>query len=263
MAKTLIIKDANFSTNKVTTVTIGSVPCTDISLSESSFSITDYDPVEVEYTVTPSNTTDAVTWESSDENVATVENGVITPVGLGTATITATCGEHSDTATVSVAIVCVPDYERGRVSSQTLYLANASNDSRVIAFGSGEQKTEHGIPPMTGGYDGKYAIKLPRGTNSVTIGFTSTLRLYNGSNCFLYWLKDEPCGDSSQPNAAKLVSSEEEYNASNYAVKTFNVPEGADSMTVFFRIRQTTTETAETVVSDVGFSITFNTTTVS
>ncbi|MBR2785433.1 MAG: Ig-like domain-containing protein [Clostridia bacterium] len=52
--------------------------------------------------VTPSNTTDDMTWESSDSNVATVSNGVVTAVGKGTATITVKSGNFSDTVDVTV-----------------------------------------------------------------------------------------------------------------------------------------------------------------
>lgn len=52
--------------------------------------------------VTPSNTTDDITWETSDPNVATVSNGVVTAVGKGTATITVKSGNFSDTVDVTV-----------------------------------------------------------------------------------------------------------------------------------------------------------------
>ncbi|MGN0812590.1 MAG: Ig-like domain-containing protein [Candidatus Coproplasma sp.] len=53
--------------------------------------------------VTPDNATDkTVTWTTSAESVATVENGVVTAVGVGTATITATAGGKSDTCAVTV-----------------------------------------------------------------------------------------------------------------------------------------------------------------
>lgn len=48
-----------------------------------------------------------VTWTSSDESVATVENGTVTGVAAGTATITATITvdevDYSDTCEVTVA----------------------------------------------------------------------------------------------------------------------------------------------------------------
>ncbi len=56
--------------------------------------------------VTPDNATETVTWSSSDDKVATVKDGVVTAVGEGTATITATSTIDESikaTATVSVA----------------------------------------------------------------------------------------------------------------------------------------------------------------
>lgn len=56
-------------------------------------------------TVEPANATNqGLTWSSSDDSVATVVNGVVTPVGPGTATITVTTndGSYTKTATVHV-----------------------------------------------------------------------------------------------------------------------------------------------------------------
>ena len=48
------------------------------------------------------NASGDISWSSSDEDVVTVDNGVLTSVGLGTATITATSGEQSAECTVTV-----------------------------------------------------------------------------------------------------------------------------------------------------------------
>lgn len=57
-------------------------------------------------TVAPDNATDkSVTWKSSNPSVAKVENGVVTALEGGTATITATAGEVSATCNVTVPIV--------------------------------------------------------------------------------------------------------------------------------------------------------------
>lgn len=53
-------------------------------------------------TVDPSNTLDTVTWSTSDPKVATVENGKVTAVAEGTATIKATVNGKEATCTVTV-----------------------------------------------------------------------------------------------------------------------------------------------------------------
>lgn len=54
-------------------------------------------------TVTPKDATDpTVTWKTSDDKIATVVNGKVTAVKVGTATITATAGEKSATCEVTV-----------------------------------------------------------------------------------------------------------------------------------------------------------------
>lgn len=56
-------------------------------------------------TVASSNTTDeAVTWTSSNSNVAIVNNGVITAVGVGTAIITATTADGNKSASCSITV---------------------------------------------------------------------------------------------------------------------------------------------------------------
>lgn len=43
-----------------------------------------------------------IVWDSTDKNVATVENGVITAVGKGTATVSVTLGDYTDSISVNV-----------------------------------------------------------------------------------------------------------------------------------------------------------------
>lgn len=78
------------------------VPCTGITLDRSTLAFTSGDPVTLTATVEPADTTDAVVWSSYNPSVATVNNGVVTPVGEGSTTITATCGSQTATCSVSV-----------------------------------------------------------------------------------------------------------------------------------------------------------------
>lgn len=110
MGKALILQNVNFSNNKLDTVEIGeNVPCTGITLSQSSINFTKLNSVTLTVTLTPNNTTDHLEWLSSDLDVATVANGIVTATGIGTATITATCGEQSATCTVSVSVTLTTD----------------------------------------------------------------------------------------------------------------------------------------------------------
>lgn len=52
--------------------------------------------------ILPSDSTDDITYTSADENIATVENGVVKSVGYGTTTITAQSGNCKDTITINV-----------------------------------------------------------------------------------------------------------------------------------------------------------------
>lgn len=103
MGKALVIKNVDFSTNKLATVDLeDDVPCTGITLSASTLSITKVGNTStLTASVTPYDCTDSVVWTTSNANVATVAGGVVTATGVGTATITATCGTHSATCTVT------------------------------------------------------------------------------------------------------------------------------------------------------------------
>ena len=53
-------------------------------------------------TVTPENCTQSVVWSVSPEGIVTVDNGLVTAVANGQATVTVTCGSYSDTCVVTV-----------------------------------------------------------------------------------------------------------------------------------------------------------------
>lgn len=106
MGKALVIKHMNFSTNKLATVQlIEEIPCTGVSLDYQTLSINYGETGTLTATAIPADTTDEITWNSSDTNVATIADGVVTATGLGTATITVSCGSYSATCTVTVVAV--------------------------------------------------------------------------------------------------------------------------------------------------------------
>ena len=87
------------SATATVTVTEASTETT-ISLNKTSLTLEVGQEETLTATVTPSGT--AVTWTSSDNTVASVDNGKVTAKKAGTATITATAGGKSATATVTV-----------------------------------------------------------------------------------------------------------------------------------------------------------------
>lgn len=83
-------------------------PCTSISLSNSSLELTSLNSQTLVASVEPSNTTDVITWESNSPTIATVENGVITPlVKSGTCIITAKCGSKTATCNITINVPSV------------------------------------------------------------------------------------------------------------------------------------------------------------
>ena len=79
------------------------VPATGVTLDKTELSLTEGESATLTATVEPENATGkAIVWTSSDNAVATVENGVVTAVKAGTATITAACGSTKAECTVTV-----------------------------------------------------------------------------------------------------------------------------------------------------------------
>ncbi len=107
--------------NKSASCTVNVVPIavTEISLDQTSASLRVDETVKLTATVGPDNATDkTVIWTSSNEDVATVEDGLVTAKSVGTATVTAKVGEK--TATCAITVEATP------VTSITLDKTSAS-----------------------------------------------------------------------------------------------------------------------------------------
>lgn len=78
------------------------VPAESVALSETTLALTEGGSATLTATATPENTTDKLAWTSSNDAVATVDNGTVTAVAAGTATITAICGSAKAECTVTV-----------------------------------------------------------------------------------------------------------------------------------------------------------------
>ena len=218
MSKALVIKGASFSTNKVETITLdggGSVPCTALELSQSTIAFTALGATQtLTATKTPSNTTDELTWASSDASVATVADGVVTAVGIGTATITATCGEQTATCSVSLSSVVMnmADYTvmNGlkamiNTSGRDYASPDTSSPTRYRAYFSGTNVL-NGYKALyksgTTDYDEKFPIPLPPNASSVTITYGAQSQDF-GSAYLTFMNADEEATYFSNMNTAK------------------------------------------------------------
>jgi hypothetical protein len=81
---------------------VENIPCTNITLNNTTLSFTNNSPQTLTATVTPTNATDTVKWSVSPSGICTVENGIVTPIGNGSCVITATCGSQTAICNVTV-----------------------------------------------------------------------------------------------------------------------------------------------------------------
>lgn len=130
---------SGFSANCV--VTVSKVSVESVTLSSRTLTLNVGGSSILTATVTPDNVADkSVVWASSDSNVATVANGVVTAVGPGTATITVSTVDGGVTATCTVTV-------RGEITGIEL-------DRSSVSMTAGDSVTlEYSLlPEGTGGY---------------------------------------------------------------------------------------------------------------
>ena len=262
MGKALILKNGvDFSANAVATIEFADIPCTGIAFDQNAYTVSGYDAVTVEYTVSPADTTDNVIWSSSNTDIVSISNGVMTINGIGTCTITAACGEFTATATVTVSITCTPNFDfRALNQSGNIVSYGAKSYSRLTAFGVGNQASTYDLPSTVSDHTASpHAVKIPANTAKVRIsrGSDKGTSFYNGSSHNFYWMQDISSGES-YPTSAKYLSLET-FSPQSNAVTELTVPTGADCFTLVTRL--TTTYTAEddpnTVASSLGLTIEF------
>ncbi len=161
-------------------VTVIPVDVTGITVDKDELILVVGGPTEtVTATVAPDDATDkTVTWSSSDETVATVANGVVTPVGAGTAVITATAGGRSATVSVMVADVLIET-----IDDLTTAIDNQADGQFWIIKGG-----LYDLPRGTQSYNGQAGWYFPITADNLTIlgignpVLTSTTESPNGAH---------------------------------------------------------------------------------
>ena len=158
------------------TSTTTTVECTGISLNNSNLTFTTGATQTLSATVTPTNCTQTVTWSSNATGVATVSNGVVTPVSNGTATITATCGSYSATCTVTVSLKTLSSisavYTQG---SSVVYPSTSLNDlkSNLAVTATYSDNTAATITDYT------LSGTLTVGNSTVTVTYSGKTTTFN------------------------------------------------------------------------------------
>ena len=123
------------------------VPCTGITLSQSSYTFTTIgQQVTLAATPTPSNTTDTIIWSTNNAAVAKVLNGVVTAVSNGDCAITAQCGNYS--------AICMISVSDSAISSDTLTDFELTADFNVTS----KNYYRVGCLPIPNDFSGTYTV---------------------------------------------------------------------------------------------------------
>lgn len=144
------------------------IPATAVTLNKTSVSLEGTESqVALVATVIPLNSTDVVVWTSSNPTIATVDsNGLVTAVGTGTCTITATAGSVSATCSVTVSMVSIVSIDVVYTQSGTVYttdsLDSLKDDLVVTAHWS------NGTTTTVDSYDYTLSGTLTAGASTIT-----------------------------------------------------------------------------------------------
>ena len=141
---TVTTEDGNYTATCKVTVTI---PVTGVSLSQTELSLSKGGTATLTATVAPSDATNQnVTWSSNNTEVATVNNGTVTAVSGGKATITVTTEDGGHTATCNVTVT-VPvtgislsqnelSLEKGKTATLTATVAPSDATNQNVSWRS-------------------------------------------------------------------------------------------------------------------------------
>ena len=231
MGKALVIKNVDFNTNKIETVEFSDKECTSVSVSPSTIVFTQLgETQELTVSKTPSDTTDAVWYESSNSDVCTVSNGIVTCIGIGTATVTVHCGSASATCSVSVNSVV---YNAVWTTGQP---GNITTSGKTMRFIGNEVTSKMAaVKDVSSGgnadvyYQGKtvHILTVPTLCDTIRV----TMDDFIGNSIQIIWYDSTSKPYESYPTCFESLNIESQTILQNG--NEFTVPEGADSFVVF------------------------------
>lgn len=250
MGKALVLPNCDFSANKIKIINFAEVHCTGITLPASA-TVKAGMETTIEPTLVPANTTDVVTWSSSDPSVATVSGGgVVKGINDGTATVTATCNGHS--ATCDVTVQSIKLFAKGGMPTALIMSGNlvdtatsTNNTSTVfnVAFGASDGKLPvYGISTDVEREwaSNLYPLKIPEGTTKITVScpnFAPLIMYYSAEEKSTRVDKSEyKVRDCARVLWGETPASGTEWSISSwtYNTRTFTLPaiDGIDSITL-------------------------------
>lgn len=143
---TVTTVDGNKTARCLFIVEKATIPVTSVSLNKTELSLFTDKKETLIATITPDEATvKTVTWESSNEAVATVsETGEVTAISVGTATITVTSADGNKTATCDVTVEAPKQYT-------VKFNTNGGSKLNDIVLNEGERLIQPENPTMTGG----------------------------------------------------------------------------------------------------------------
>ena len=196
---TITTTDSWVEIDEVTVNYTSIVPVSGVTLSQSDAVLTVGGTQTLTATVAPANATNkSVTWTTSNPSVATVANGVVTAVGVGSATITATTTNGAKTASCAVTVANP--------------IAAASADGTIGAFTDANGQTRLGIVVTLNG--NKYAISMNEETDLSGLSGTYTKKVgshtyYNQADACQKFANNKTDGTYNVANVWRLPTTTE------------------------------------------------------
>ena len=191
---TVTTEDGSKTATCAVTVTAATVSVSGVTLNKTALSLTVGDTETLTATITPDNATNKnVTWSSDTPSVASVNNGVVTAVAPGTATITVTTvdGGFTTTCTVTVRPDIPPANPNYRITVEATQGGTVTADPTAAKAGTTVTLTpvpdrgyQVGSVAVTDRFgdavavteqaDGTYTFTMPNGQVTVTVTFEET-----------------------------------------------------------------------------------------